>query len=303
MTIYQNHNYHYSTNMDGIVILDKDSGMFSRTAGHRIAKIFGEKKFGHIGTLDPMATGVLVIAIGNGTKMIPFIEEFCENDKEYLFGLKFGIETDTLDITGKTISTSDIIPSDSDIKDAISKLTGEIEQVPPKFSAIHVNGKRAYELARKGENIEIKPRKILIKNLEYTGKTRDNEYNFRVVCSRGTYVRSIVRDIAKICGTVATTTYIRRTRTNGFDIKNAQKLDFLENLVNNNGADKYLLAPDCALGGIPVINLDDKETELYKHGGFIKRLEMNGLYRVYSNKTFIGIGRIENQTLKPKRTI
>jgi len=289
--------------MDGIVILDKDSGMFSRTAGHRIAKIFGEKKFGHIGTLDPMATGVLVIAIGNGTKMIPFIEEFCENDKEYLFGLKFGIETDTLDITGKTISTSDIIPNDSDIKDVISKLTGEIEQIPPIFSAIHVNGKRAYELARGGADIEMMPRKITIKNLEYTGKGRDGEYNFRVCCSRGTYVRSIVRDIAKLCGTVATTTYIRRTRTNGFDIKNAQKLDFLENLVNNDGADKYLLAPDCALGGIPVINLDDKETELYKHGGFIKRVEMDGLYRVYSNKKFVGIGRIENQTLKPKRTI
>ena len=290
--------------MDGFIILDKDSGVFSRTAGNRIAKMFGEKKFGHIGTLDPMATGVLPIAIGNATKMIPFIEELNENEKEYLFGLKFGIETDTLDITGQKTGESDIIPNDNEIKSSISKLTGEIEQIPPIFSAVHVNGKRAYELARGGaENIEITPRKILIKNLEYTGKTRDNEYNFRVVCSRGTYVRSIVRDIAKLCGTVATTTYIRRTKTNGFDIKNAHTLDFLENLVNNGDADNYLLASDCALGGIPVINLDDKETELYKHGGFIKRVEMNGLYRIYSNKQFVGIGRIENQTLKPKRTI
>ena len=289
--------------MDGIFILDKDSGVFSRTAGWHIAKIFGEKKFGHIGTLDPMATGVLLIAIGNATKMIPFIEEICPNEKEYLFGLKFGTETDSLDITGKTISTSNIIPNEHDIKDAASKLVGNIEQIPPKFSAVHINGKRAYELARQGKDIEIKPRNITIYELEYIGK-HDEEYDFRVRCSRGTYVRSIVRDIAKMCNTVATTTYIRRTLTNGFDIKNAQKLDFLENLVNNgDAADKYLLAPDCALGDIPVINLDDKETEFYKNGGFVKTDEKDGLVRIYSNKTFIGIGRIENGLIHPKRTI
>ncbi len=289
--------------MDGIIILDKDSGVFSRTAGHHIAKMFGEKKFGHIGTLDPMATGVLPIAIGNATKMIPFIEEINANKKEYLFGLKFGIETDSLDITGKEINKSTVIPDEEEIKSAIQKLTGEIEQIPPMFSAVHINGKRAYELARAGKEIKINPRKITIYELEYIGNNKD-EYNFRVVCSRGTYVRSLVRDIAKICGTYATTTYIRRTLTNGFDIKNAIKLDFLENLVNNRCAvDKYLLAPDCALGDIPVTNLDDKDTILYKNGGFIKVAENDGLYRVYSNKNFVGIGRIENQTLKPKRTI
>ena len=172
------------------------------------------------------------------------------------------------------------------------------------FSAIHVDGKRAYELARSGANIEMAPRPITIYELEYTGKSRENEYNFRVVCSRGTYVRSIVRDIAKLCGTIATTTYIRRTLTNGFDIKNAVKLDFLENLVNNDGRiDKYLMQPDCALGDIPVINLDDKETILYKNGGFIKTDEVDGLYRVYSNKTFIGIGRTKDGSLHPKRTL
>ena len=299
----QNHNYHYLNNMDGIVILDKDSGMFSRTAGHRIVKIFGEKKFGHIGTLDPMATGVLPVMIGNATKMIPFIEEINRNEKEYLFGLRFGIETDSLDITGNKTAESNIIPNENEIKSAVQKLTGEIEQIPPAFSAVHVNGKRAYELARLGQNIDIKPRHVTIYDLEYTGKNGE-EYNFRVRCSRGTYVRSIVRDIAKLCGSVATTTYIRRTLTNGFDIKNAVKLDFLENLVNNGCAvDKYLLTPDCALGDIPVINLDDKDIELYKHGGFIQVAKTDGLYRVYSNETFVGIGRISNQTLKPKRTI
>jgi len=290
--------------MDGILILDKESDVFSRTAGYRIAKMFGEKKFGHIGTLDPMASGVLPIALGNATKMIPFIEEVCSNQKEYLFGLKFGIDTDSLDITGKIKETNDIVPSDKDIISACKKIEQSTEQIPPLFSAVHVNGKRAYELARRGETTEMKPRPITIYKLEYTGKNREKEYNFRVICSRGTYVRSIVRDIAKLCSAIATTTYIRRIATNGFEIKNSVKLDFLENLVNNGGRiETYLMQSDCALGDIPVINLNDKETELYKNGGFIKTGKSDGLYRVYSNKTFVGIGRIENGTLKPKRTL
>ena len=289
--------------MDGIIILDKESGLFSRTAGWHVAKMFGEKKFGHIGTLDPMASGVLPILIGNATKMIPFIEEVNENKKEYLFGLRFGIETDSLDITGNITKTSNNIPDDKDIENACKTLVGEINQVPPAFSAVHVNGKRAYELARQGETVDIKPRKIVIYELKYIGKS-NNEYDFRVVCSRGTYVRSIVRDIAKICNTVATTTYIKRTETNGFNIKNAVKLDFLENLFNNSGdISKYLMAPDCALGDIPVINLNDEDTKLYKNGGFIKTDETNGLRRVYSGKKFIGIGRIIDGLLRPHRTI
>ena len=290
--------------MDGIVILDKDSGVFSRTAGARVAKMFGTKKFGHIGTLDPMASGVLPIAIGNATKMIPFIEDICENKKEYLFGLKFGIDTDSLDITGNIKQTNDIVPKDDDIIAACKKLEKSTEQIPPLFSAIHINGQRAYELARSGKDIEMKPRPIKIYELEYTGKCREQEYEFRVVCSRGTYVRSLVRDIAKQCGTIATTTHIRRTHTNGFDIKNAVKLDFLENLVNNSKRiEEYLMQPDCALGDIPVINLDDKDAELYKNGGFIKVASKNGLYRVYSGKIFVGIGQMEAGNLKPKRTI
>ena len=300
----RNRNYLYLINMDGIIILDKESGMFSRTAGFRVAKMFSEKKFGHIGTLDPMATGVLTIAIGNATKMIPFIEELNENVKEYLFGLKFGIETDSLDITGNIVQTNDIIPNDKEIKSACEKILNTHEQIPPKYSAVHVNGRRAYELARKGSDIELKPRHVDIYELEYIGKNKENEYDFKVVCSRGTYVRSIVRDISKLCGAIATTTYIRRTKTNGFDIKNAHTLDFLENMFNNNGNIKeYLMLSDCALGDIPVINLDDNDAVLYKNGGFIKTDADDGLKRVYVGKDFIGIGRVDGGNLHPKRTI
>ena len=289
--------------MDGWIILDKDSGIFSRTAGGRVARMFHTKKFGHIGTLDPMASGVLAIAIGNATKMIPFVEELNTPDKEYLFSVKFGFETDTLDITGKTIRDGGSIPSDAEIENILPSFIGEQMQTPPQYSAVHVGGVRAYEMARGGENVEIPPRKIHIYELEYTGKSGDS-FGFRVKCSRGTYVRAIARDIAKKLGTFAVADMIRRIKSGNFDIKNAVKLDFLENLVNNGGdIGKYLMPTDTGLGDIPVLNLDDKDTELYVHGGFINVVQDDGLARIYNNDKFIGVGCVNDGILRPKRTI
>ena len=289
--------------MDGWIILDKDSGIFSRTAGGRVARMFQNKKFGHIGTLDPMASGVLAIAIGNATKMIPFVEELNEASKEYLFGVRFGYETDTLDITGTTIKTGGRVPNESEIEKILPSFIGDTMQTPPAYSAVHVDGVRAYKMARGGANIEIPARKIHISELEYTGKNGDS-YGFRVVCSRGTYVRAIARDIAEKLNTIATVDMIRRTKSGCFDIKNAQKLDFLENLVNNSAdIKKYLMPVDFGLGGIPVLNLNDIDAELYVHGGFIKVAQTNGLVRVYNNDRFIGVGDVQNHELRPKQTI
>ena len=287
----------------GWVILDKDSGLFSRTAGGKIARMIGTKKFGHIGTLDPMASGVLPIAIGDATKMIPFVEEISPNIKEYLFSLQFGFETDTLDITGREIAHNDIVPSESDVLGALPKLIGKISQVPPQYSAVHVDGKRAYDAARQGRAVEIPPRDVEIYDLEFCG-IRGKSWHFRVRCSRGTYVRSIARDIAKLCGTIATVDMIRRTQSGGFDIKSAVKLDFLENLFNNNACiDEKLMPVDFGLGDIPVLNLVDKDAEFYKNGGFITVAAGDGMYRVYNNDLFIGIGVVHGGNLRPKRTI
>lgn len=290
--------------MSGWIILDKSSGLYSRTASNRVARLFGIKKSGHIGTLDPMATGVLPIALGDATKMIPFIENANDGIKEYLFSLQFGIDTDTLDITGTEIALNNIIPSDDEIKSVITEFIGNIEQIPPLYSAIHIDGKRAYKIARSGNNnIEIPGRKIHIYELKYNGFD-GKSWHFSVKCSTGTYVRSLARDIAKKCGALATVDMIRRVRTNGFDIKNAVTLDFLENLYNN-GADikEYLMPLDLGLGGIPVLNLDDKDVILYKNGGFIKVATPDGLVRVYKADEFIGIGVVKNNQLRPKRTI
>ncbi len=287
----------------GWVILDKDSGLFSRTAGGKVARMVGTKKFGHIGTLDPMASGVLPIAIGDATKMIPFVEEINPSVKEYLFSLQFGFETDTLDITGREIARNDIIPSESDVKSVLPKLIGKISQIPPQYSAVHVDGVRAYDAARQGRAVEIPPRDVDIFELEFCG-IQGKSWHFRVRCSTGTYVRSIARDIAKLCGTIATVDMIRRTVSGSFDIKSAVKLDFLENLFNNNGCFGENLKPvDFGLGDIPVLNLVDKDAEFYKSGGFIETDATDGLKRAYNGDVFIGIGVVSDGKLRPKRTI
>lgn len=287
----------------GWIILDKPTGVFSRTAGARVARMFGEKKFGHIGTLDPMATGILPIALGDATKMIPFVQEINDGVKEYLFSVQFGFETDTLDITGREIARNNIIPSDNQIRAVISELVGDIIQIPPKYSAIHVQGQRAYRAARDGIEIEMSGRQVHIFDIKYNG-FNGTDWFFSVRCSTGTYVRSIARDIAKKCNTIASVSMIRRVYTNGFGLKNATTLDFLENLYNN-GADikRFLMPLDLGLGDIPVLNLDDKDTQLYKNGGFITVAALDSMVRVYNGSDFVGIGVVKDKQLRPRRTI
>lgn len=287
----------------GWVILDKDSGLFSRTAGGKIARILGTKKFGHIGTLDPMASGVLPIAIGDATKMIPFVEELSPKIKEYLFSCQFGFETDTLDITGHEIARNDVVPTENDIKSVLPEFVGKISQIPPQFSAVHVDGVRAYDAARRGRVLDIPPRSVEIYELEFLG-LHDKSWHFRMRCSTGTYVRSVARDIAARFGAYATVDMIRRTLSGCFDIKSAVKLDFLENLFNNNGSIGEKLMPiDFGLGGIPVLNLSDKDGSFYKNGGFIETDANDGMVRIYINDMFVGIGVVSGGILRPKRTI
>lgn len=284
----------------GFVLLDKPSGITSRGAGGRIARMFGAKSFGHVGTLDPMASGLLVIALDEATKVIPYIPDA---HKEYEFSVQWGTQTDTLDITGKIINTSSVIPDPLSIRAACESFVGEYDQVPPDFSAVHVDGRRAYEIARAGKELKIPARQVHIYQLQ-----AENSNSFIVRCGAGTYVRSLARDIAAKCGTIATCTAIRRIQTNGFDIKNAQTLDFLENLFNNDGLaaiENYLQGADFGLGDIPVCNLDNNDARLFQNGGFLTRSAFteNKSVRVYSDKKFIGIGIIENGVLKPKRII
>ena len=171
------------------------------------------------------------------------------------------------------------------------------------YSAVHIAGARAYELARRGRAVEIPPRDVEIFALELT-EIRGDSWHFRMRCTPGTYVRSVARDIAKMCGTIATVDMIRRTQTNGFCIKDAVKLDFLEKVFNNSGNLGENLKPvDFGLGDIPVLNLPDKDAEHYKNGGFIKTGADDGLYRIYTDKNLVGIGVVADGILRPKRTL
>jgi tRNA pseudouridine55 synthase len=330
----------------GFILLDKPSGISSRAAGGRVARMFGAKTFGHIGTLDPMASGLLVIALGQATKMIPYQELVSGNQelvapaacrggpvKEYEFSIKWGIKTDTDDITGKVIAENQsLVPSPQSLEKACESLIGEIWQTPPAYSAVHIEGRRAYELARSGKAVKVPPRKITIYELKKLSDCRAQtpsgvrtdgnscnipttnicalrSDNFIVRCSPGTYVRSIVQDIAKLCREIATCDMIRRTKTNGFDIKNAVRLDFLENMYNNEprSIEKYLMPLDFGLGDIPVCNLDETDATRFSNGNFIgisfKESGISGLVRIYSDNDFIGIGILEDNLLKPKRII
>ena len=287
----------------GFVILDKPENMSSRRAGGIVARMFGIKKFGHIGTLDPMASGLLPIALGGATKMIPYVEEVGGSVKEYLFSLRFGMETTTLDITGDVVRENDVRPTQDDVIAAIAGQIGHIAQTPPAFSAVHIDGRRAYDLARAGREFEIPPRMVDIYALELLGCDGDI-WHFRTRVSRGTYVRAIARDLAQACGAIATVTMIRRTESVGISIENAVKLDFLENLFNNGGdVGQYLMSADFGLGDIPVQNLDDKDAAFYRNGGFVRVDAGNGLCRVYGGDEFIGIGRVSDGVLCPKTTI
>ena len=289
--------------MDGWIILDKERGLYSRTAGGKLARMFGAKTSGHIGTLDPMATGVLPVALGRATKMIPFVEAAAPACKEYLFGMQFGFQTDTLDITGHETLRDDIVPKGADVLKALPEFIGKISQIPPIYSAVHIDGRRAYDIARQGRTADMPPRQIEIFSLEFIGQDGPS-WQFKVRCSRGTYVRALARDIAARVGAIATVDMIRRTQTNGFDLKNAVKLDFLEKMVNNGGdVSQYLMSTDFGLGDIPVLNLAGNDAERYINGGFIKTTQADGLYRIYNNATFVGIGRVTDTELRPKRTI
>jgi len=299
-------------------LLDKPSGMTSRKAGAILLNILNRglsKKdilltdslthlltsFGHMGTLDPMASGLLPIAFGQASKMIPFIPVAL---KKYAFELKFGFETDTLDITGKTLRRAEIKAFKESLPEIIPNFIGKISQVPPDFSAVHIDGTRAYELARRGKKIEMKPREIEIYSIEITD-IADDSTMFVVSCSTGTYVRSLGRDIAVATGNIGTVSMIRRLNTNGFDIKNAQTLDFFQNSYNNeqHSAGGMLLPIDFGLDGIPVCNLETAAGKSFANGGFVDLNESDGLRRIYSDGNFIGIGKCEGKVLKPMRVI
>lgn len=282
--------------MTGIIILDKPKGITSFGAVARIRRLCSEKKCGHTGTLDPMATGVMTVMLGNTTR---FIELLPSHDKAYTASFRLGTVTDTLDITGNVLETRRVDSTAEQVREALKSFEGEISQLPPMYSAVSVNGQRLYDLARQGIEVERKPRQVTVYSIEMLSADEDNgEYSIAVECSSGTYIRTIIADLGEMLGCGAVLTDLRRTKANGFSIGNAVTLEELENAVNNGNIGSVLIPVDRALEDYPVIKVSAAQAKRFSNGGELdlQRLKyprMLGLFRIYDpENNFIGLGEI-----------
>ena len=280
--------------MDGIVLINKPKNCTSHDIVSKVRKTLNIKKVGHTGTLDPNATGVLPLLIGDATKLSKYL---INHDKEYEVVLKLGIKTDTADSEGKIIEQKQVGKLNENlISTVLKEFLGKQKQVPPMYSAIKVNGKKLYEYARKGENIEIKPREIEIYNIELLNVEED-EISFRVGCSKGTYIRSLCEDIAQKLGTVGYMKKLNRTKVGEFYIEDAIDVEKLSNLEK---MEEKLISIEQFFKDKPSITMNEKELERFLNGVKLPYQNYkNGVYNIYKkNGQYIGIGYIDKNMLK-----
>ena len=249
--------------MNGVIIVDKDKDFTSRDVVNVVSKSLGTKKVGHTGTLDPLATGVLVICVGSATKLVEILT--C-NDKEYVAEITLGIKTDTGDITGNVIETKEVEINNNDIKEVLKSYQKKYNQTVPLYSAIRIDGKKLYEYARENKEIELPSREVDIKKIELIDKIKDNVFSIKCSVSKGTYIRSLVEDIASSLNTVGTMSNLRRIKQGIFQIEDANKL---EDIRNN----KYkLITIEEVLKNYYTVDLDDELEFKVKNGTKIKNI-------------------------------
>ena len=249
--------------VNGWLIVDKPRDMGSTQVVSLTRRLFNAKKNGHTGTLDPFATGILPIAFGEATKLISFVTD---GKKEYEFTVQWGEATDTLDTEGVVVATSEKIPTKEEILNVLPSFLGKINQTPPIYSAIKINGQRAYDLARKGVEVEIPTREIEIYNLELVEILENNQAKLKVECSKGTYVRTLGQDIALKLGTVGHLKELRRTKCGNFDLSHKILLEDLKNIVYDEGLEKDLLPLTTCLRDIAVIAVGEADATKLRHG-------------------------------------
>lgn len=280
-------------NQTGFVNILKPTGMTSSDVVCKVKKILQTKKVGHLGTLDPAASGVLPISIGKATK---FFDYFLNKDKEYFAIVQFGVETDTLDSFGKIINQKNKTIKMSQIKAVLGDFLGNISQIPPKYSAVKINGKKACDLARNDISFEIKPRIINIKNIEVYEELSENRFLFKVNCSAGTYIRTLFSDIAKALNTVSTTPVIIRSKSGRFDLDSAITLEELEN------SKKVLLITEI-FNDYSFLSVNDDVAKKLINGVNVFVDELDDInnsdeFFVKNKDKLIGLYKVENNVLK-----
>ena len=288
--------------INAVIGVNKPKGFTSFDVVAKLRKILKTKKIGHAGTLDPLATGVLPILIGKATKLCDLI---CDNYKEYVADFKLGVLTDTLDITGKILLTSNVSVSKLNIKNALQKYLGEFYQTVPMYSAVKVNGQKLYNLARKGQEVErpkklVKISKLELKNYDPQAK----EGRIIVGCSKGTYIRSLIDDLGKDLGCYATMINLCRIQSCGINLTETVTLDELEKAVNEGKFESILLNMDYFLKEYREYNLSLHEKEKFSHGAILpiadSKFKDQELLRVYYSGQFLGLAKVDlgNQKLK-----
>jgi tRNA pseudouridine55 synthase len=234
--------------VSGWLVVDKPAGLTSTTVVNRVRRVFDARKAGHAGTLDPAATGVLAIALGEATKTVPYVTDAT---KAYRFTIRLGQATNTDDAEGEVIARSDTRPGDADILAALPRFTGDILQVPPQYSAVKIDGQRAYKLAREGETMDLAARQLYVERLELIDRPDADHAVLEMVCGKGGYVRSIARDLGDVLGCHAHVTTLRRVWSGPFDLDRAVTLEQLDALDDPAALDALLLPLECALADLP----------------------------------------------------
>lgn len=281
--------------MNGILLVDKPEGWTSHDVVGKLRGVLHERRIGHSGTLDPMATGLLVVFVGRATRAVEYAEA---DSKEYIAGLRLGISTDTQDTTGTVLTENPDIPDENAVNEALGGFRGEISQIPPMYSAVKIGGKKLYELARRGEEIERKPRQVTIKKLCIIG--RDNgDYTLDVVCSKGTYIRTLCHDIGITLGCGGCMSYLRRIRAGAFSVDDAHTPEELQSLSESDGIDGILLPVDTLFAGYPELTVNAADEKKLRNGNVLRLSQSDGRYRVYSqNGEFLLLGEVFSGSLK-----
>ena len=287
--------------MDGIIIINKTKGCTSHDIVYKIKKMLNEK-VGHTGTLDPMAEGVLPILVGKGTLTSKYL---INHDKKYIVELQLGTKTDTADGEGRIVKQQPVnkeILTTKNIEKILQSFVGKQEQIPPIYSAIKINGKKLYEYARKGQKIELKPRKIEIYNIKLINySVEEKQIKFEVFCGKGTYIRSLCEDIAIKFGTVGYMKSLKRIQVGDFKIEDSITIDELNNIIQKNELDKTktIITLEKLFEKIPSIRLDNRKLELFLNGVMLTQKQNEGVYKIYNQKDeFIGTGTIKDNLLK-----
>ena len=280
--------------MNGILIVNKSKGYTSHDIVAKVKKITGEK-VGHTGTLDPLATGVLPLLIGKGTLCSKYL---MNHDKTYKVVLKLGIKKSTGDEEGEILQQEVVdekVLEGKKVKTVLESFLGEQEQIPPIYSAIKVKGKKLYEYARKGQAVEIKPRKITIYDIKLLKIDKEScEIQFEVSCSKGTYIRSLCEDIAQKMGTVGYMKELQRTKVGTFTIEQSVLVEEL----NEESVKEHVITIENLFKNLETIELNEKKLQLFLNGVKLSFDLENGLYKIYSNQKFIGIGILKDFLLK-----